>query len=381
MSKCEFVVHHFLRCHSKTNNDSADVSTQVWYAAFEPSRKSHLVATCGGNKVCVIDVKTGVVEFRYTYSKGLLYTLSWSTACPSNNILATGGTNCTIVLIDLKTHKAYLHYSLPQANKKIFISSILFHPSQNVLFCALNNGYLYILEFETDRNRIINLEQRCSIDLQCEIFGLTFCEINEYLLIATNVGLKGWDNSQSQDQELLDFELPKNPNELYRDQNENVIDSIEIVKDSWIAVKVALHGVIYIFNLDATLLKKKNNKCLVIPPYILKWSDTDNYFMSCSVGLDGKLLACGDDKGSVWIYNLEDISFKCSTRDSKIINVNSVLKWPKLHDSYLKKKKKLEVDVYDIVIAKCAVHYSGNYLVAVTNNNFVCLYKKSTVKK
>lgn len=89
----------------------------------------------------------------------------------------------------------------------------------------------------------------------------------------------------SQDQELLDFELPKNPNELYRDQNENVIDSIEIVKDSWIAVKVALHGVIYIFNLDATLLKKKNNKCLVIPPYILKWSDTDNYFMSCSVGL------------------------------------------------------------------------------------------------
>jgi len=89
----------------------------------------------------------------------------------------------------------------------------------------------------------------------------------------------------SQDQEPLDFELPKNPNELYRDQNENVIDSIEIVKDSWIAVKVALHGVIYIFNLDATLSKKKNNKCLVIPPYILKWSDTDNYFMSCSVGL------------------------------------------------------------------------------------------------
>jgi len=61
---------------------------------------------------------------------------------------------------------------------------------------ALNNGYLYILEFETDRNRIVNLEQRYSIDLQCEIFGLTFCEINEYLLIATNVGLKGWDNSQ-----------------------------------------------------------------------------------------------------------------------------------------------------------------------------------------
>ncbi|XP_026821891.1 leucine-rich repeat and WD repeat-containing protein 1-like [Rhopalosiphum maidis] len=381
MSKCEFVVHHFLRCHSRTDNDSADVSTQVWYAAFDPSKKSYLVATCGGNKVCVIDVKTGVVQYRYTYVKGLLYTLSWSTACPGNKILATGGTNNTIVFIDLSTNSAYLHYILPiMNNKKVFISSILFHPSQNVLFCTLNNGYLFIFEFEIYDSRIVNIEEQCSIDLKCEIFGLAFCEINDYLLIATNVGLKGWDNSQSQDQELVDFELPKNPNELYKDQNENVIDSIEIVKDSWIAIKVALHGVIYIFNLDEALSKTKNNKCVIIPPYILKWSDTDNYFMSCSVGLDGKLLACGDDKGSVWIYNLKDISFKSTTSDSKIITVNSVLKWPKLHDSYLKKKKKLEVDVYDIVMAKCAVHCSGNYLVAVTNNNFVCLYKKPTIK-
>jgi len=87
------------------------------------------------------------------------------------------------------------------------------------------------------------------------------------------------------DQELIDFELPKNPNEMYKDQNENVIDSIEIVKDSWIATKVALHGVIYIFNLNSTLPKTKNNKCVVKPNYILQWSDTDNYFMSCSVGL------------------------------------------------------------------------------------------------
>lgn len=188
---------------------------------------------------------------------------------------------------------------------------------------------------------------------------------------------------------------------MYKDQNENVIDSIEIVKDSWIATKVALHGVIYIFNLDTTLSKMKNNKCIVKPAYILKWSDTDNYFMSCSVGLgeslvllkyhltnnpfihfiDGTLLACGDDRGSIWVYNLTDLDFKSSTNQSKVITVNSVCKWPKLQDSFLKKKKKLEVDVYDIVMAKCAVHSSGKYLVAVTNNNFVCLYKKSTVRK
>lgn len=42
---------------------------QVWQAVFEPSKTSHLVATCGGNKVCVINVKTGMVQYRYTWPK------------------------------------------------------------------------------------------------------------------------------------------------------------------------------------------------------------------------------------------------------------------------------------------------------------------------
>lgn len=93
-----------------------------------------------------------------------------------------------------------------------------------------------------------------------------------------------------EDQELIIFELPNNPNDLYKDQNEKVIDSVEIVKDNWITTKVALHGVIYIFNLDSTLSKMKNNKCVVKPNFTLKWSNTDNYFMSCGVGLGVYLL-------------------------------------------------------------------------------------------
>jgi len=91
--------------------------------------------------------------------------------------------------------------------------------------------------------------------------------------------------------------------------------------------------------------------------------------------VEGRVLACGDDKGSVWIYDLNDIDFHQSSKCvPKVIEADTVLKWPKLQDSHLKKEKKLEVDVYDIVMAKCAVHSSGKYIVAVTNNNFVCLY-------
>lgn len=61
---------------------------------------------------------------------------------------------------------------------------------------AFSNGHLNTLQFETHNNRIVNPEHQCFIDLNCEIFGLAFCEVNDYLLIATNVGLKGWNNSQ-----------------------------------------------------------------------------------------------------------------------------------------------------------------------------------------
>lgn len=61
---------------------------------------------------------------------------------------------------------------------------------------AINDGRLYVFEFETDIRRIVNLKQQCIIDLECEIFGLLFCEKNDCLLIATNNGLMGWNNSQ-----------------------------------------------------------------------------------------------------------------------------------------------------------------------------------------
>lgn len=89
-------------------------------------------------------------------------------------------------------------------------------------------------------------------------------------------------------------------------------------------------------------------------------------------------MACGDDQGSIWMYDLSHINFQVSNQDTKTIDPHTVIKWPLLFDPYLKKKKKLEVDINGIVIAKCAVHPDGKFIVAVTNNNFVCIYALSS---
>lgn len=49
---------------------------QVWECAFQPSfgndkdeESSNIVATCGGNSICFIDIKTGKVMKKYYASK------------------------------------------------------------------------------------------------------------------------------------------------------------------------------------------------------------------------------------------------------------------------------------------------------------------------
>lgn len=78
-----------------------------------------------------------------------------------------------------------------------FFTIIFFYKIHFCLFLgAQNNGHLYVFEFETDNQRILNLEQQFVIDVEREIFGLAFCQQNNCLLIATNIGLMGWNNSQ-----------------------------------------------------------------------------------------------------------------------------------------------------------------------------------------
>ena len=53
-----------------------------------------------------------------------------------------------------------------------------------------------------------------------------------------------------------------------------------------------------------------------------------------------------------------------------------LLEWPEVRDTHVDHKRKLKIGVYDIVIDKVAVNWDGKYVVAVTNNNMVCIWKR-----
>lgn len=88
------------------------------------------------------------------------------------------------------------------------------------------------------------------------------------------------------------------------------------------------------------------------------------------------MLCCGDDKGSLWLYDLQEI-FQCTGSTKRNIEPSAIIPWPHLTDHYNDKKRKLNLNVYDIVIDKVVVHSSGEFIVAVTNNNLVCIWRKT----
>ena len=100
---------------------------------------------------------------------------------------------------------------------------------------------------------------------------------------------------------MVDFLMP----ESERDKGENpIVDSLAMASDWTVVSKCALHGLIYIWDLKATikntnLKDAKENQVVEKDVTILanlKWSDTDNFYMNLGCHKGVGLVVCGDDK-------------------------------------------------------------------------------------
>ena len=87
------------------------------------------------------------------------------------------------------------------------------------------------------------------------------------------------------------------------------------------------------------------------------------------------LICCGDDKGSLWLYNLPQFGRDSPNPVLKTkIDVSTLLMWPELQDDHLENSRKVPLDRHDIIIDKVAASHDNNYVVAVTSNNMVRIF-------
>ncbi|XP_064082369.1 leucine-rich repeat and WD repeat-containing protein 1-like [Macrobrachium nipponense] len=400
---------YFLRTHSK-NNDPADVQTQIWQCIFEPSlKKPHestgVVATCGGSSVCFIRVTDGEVVLKYnrnTKSAAAvenLYALAWS-AVPLDsvglkklNILAAAGTKSTVLLIHPDAGVCYQMFRTVPTKAAAVVCSLLFHPKKATwLFCGHEDGQIQLWDigvpnppkYETTPVHILTIPQ-----VARDVYNLTFSSTHDLLIGGCDGGLYAWkiDMEKIEANERLErtqFDLPE------VDGNGSVLDSVCMLRDDLLAAKCALHGQIYIFSLEKALNQRKFNKEQTSLQrrssdrriLRLRWSDTDNYYMNMGVDQKSCILVCGDDKGSLWVYNLASYvngnikSPLTSNTVCSAVEPVTILEWPELEDAEVEKARKLKLDTYDIVVDKCCVSPGGRHIVAVTSNNMVCIWKR-----
>ena len=131
----------FLRAHHQSNDDLID--TAVHMCAFEPNTDRHILATCGGRKVCLIDCQTCEITHLFevsslrastnrkikqkTNAKDYFSCLCWM-EIDSLKILAIGATNGHIYLLSPSHNLMFGHLELSVDNyhQEIEISFRLF---------------------------------------------------------------------------------------------------------------------------------------------------------------------------------------------------------------------------------------------------------------
>ncbi|XP_049785825.1 leucine-rich repeat and WD repeat-containing protein 1-like [Schistocerca cancellata] len=383
----------FFRCHSWRKAGLADVRTQVWHCAFEsdvrhPEQTTDVIATCGGNSICFIDVNSGFVKSKYYAEdpREIFYTLSWSWIAPECSgsgkisIVAAGGTRCIIHLLHPQNGALFYTHRL-KCPSSVAITSLLFHKEhREILFGAKSDGTILVWDigYPVPPKYAVKFTTLHQLSSKHEVFQLAYCLETKSLLVSCADGVCVW-SGDVRDTSLQEKELkmPPMPGSINANSPQ-LVDSIEVLGCGRIAAKCALHGAIYIWSLAEALKSCKSRRIVkILPAYTLKWSNTDNYFMNMGFSKGSGVLACGDDEGRLWLYDTKNLFDNSEITNHSEVNPVCVLQWPDVVDNNVIKRHKCNLDSYDTtVINKVAINYAGNCMVGVTSNNLVCIWKR-----
>ena len=197
--------------------------------------------------------------------------------------------------------------------RKIRVNSILFHSEKPTwLFCGTEDGMITLWDIglptlpsydNVNPTKLLKLFPDYG-----DVYNIAWTGSNRWLLAGTAAGLVGYHIEDAEVEKtegeyaprMVDFIQPENT----RDEGENpIVDSLAVSSEWTVVSKCALHGLIYVWDLKATVdtlekVKKEAaddqvHEAEVVMLGNLKWSDTDNFYMN---------LGC--HKGNACLYRM-----------------------------------------------------------------------------
>ncbi|KFV41815.1 Leucine-rich repeat and WD repeat-containing protein 1 [Tyto alba] len=396
---------HFLQCHSK-GNSREDFKTQLWSCVFEPlldcgARKdpivssSRTVATCGGESVCLIDCETGTVLKKYKVTTEEFFSVAWTTLTmvisdsrkKSHNILAAAGRRGIVKLIHVA---ADFCYGEIKAHKKP-IATVCFSPTREThLFTASYDKRIALwdigipdCDYNFKASQLLVLE---ALSIPLRIALVPTCP-DQYLLAGCEGGCFAWniklDKEQKSRQEPkagamhLPFEvLFQFPDEDGGMSTSHRVDGVAFLNDDIVVSKSSKLGCIYLWSWSRSFDTKGKGCQRTVAAFILaelEWSTTDLSYLTLSTCPAKDYVFCGDEKGSVWMYNLSKYITAWSSakgkRSDKRIPPSQILQWPELRTN--------SEQLTEVLINNVVSDPTFTYLVVLTSVNITAIWKKS----
>ncbi|KAJ7997006.1 hypothetical protein DPEC_G00224430 [Dallia pectoralis] len=379
---------HVLQCHSKQDSPD-DFSTQLWACAFQPVQynngdvkgESRIVATCGGESVCLIDCDTGLVMKKYKVPGEEFFSLAWSTVLMSRegnvglrpcSILAAGGKRGLVKLLHPRANMAYGEF---RASRKP-LSVLRFSPCQgNFLFTGSYDKKIVMWDIggvDSEYNfKVIQL-----LVLETTSVPLHVClspaSPDAHLIAACDQGLHSYDiqlnKNMMKRSEDMEITFPVYAKED-KDCNYHTIDGLAFLTDDIVASKSQMQGSIYLWSWSLTQAQRANKKKVVCAVILaeLQWSSTDVPYLSLNTCPSKGYVVCGDEGGRLWTYHVTDL-LKVKKSD-KAIPATEILEWPT-------PVRKGKGPVEGPCINSVAMDSELKYLVALSDKNMAIVWRR-----
>ncbi|XP_073335893.1 leucine-rich repeat and WD repeat-containing protein 1 [Pagrus major] len=379
---------HVLQCHSKQDS-SEDFSTQLWACAFQPlpdstGGGSRLVATCGGDSLCVIDCETGMVMKKYKVPGEEFFSLAWSTVLMSRggkasaqhcSVLAAGGKRGLVKLIHPRNNVAYGEF---RASRKALSVLRFNHHQGNFLFTGSYDNKIMMwdiggvdIQYNYKVVQLLVLEisatplHICLPPTSPSSHLLTACEDGLHFY-NTQLGTNNTAKSRSKEMEIT-FPIYKKED---KDHDYHTIDGLSFLTDDIVASKNYMHGCIYLWSWSQTKAQRPDKKSREVCAVVLaelQWTNTEIPYLALNTCPGQAYIVCGDDKGRLWTYHVSNL--QKDFQSGKPIQPTEVLEWP---TPVRKGFGQLEGPSINSV----AMDPELQFLVALSDKNMVIVWKR-----
>ncbi|CAL8077013.1 unnamed protein product [Calicophoron daubneyi] len=385
---------HFIRCHAR-DNDPLDCETKVWRCAFEPSvndpyhETSTVVATCGGECVCLIDCRSGRVMKRFKHFGEEFYTLAWTTvemaAGHKTNLLAAAGKLHEIRLL----HPEQLVCYAEMRGHKEAIACMIFHPNKpTILFSGDSKAVVLVWDIGIPSAPEYRTRHQLLMRLVCPrsdlnpVLNLIFLPKYDALVAGCEDGVFSWALNEYRREKLSEERQPDLEIKIPT-HREPCFDGLAKLTEDLVVVKCVEEGEIYVFDYAQVAQRGKRAVKKVVNAEVrgqLRWQTTDEIYINVTARQGLNAVVCGDNEGTIWLYDLQ----KQVDEDNRKFKSKPVkiLEWPECSiagskDDDTQLKESITSGFKNPVVNTTDISHDGQYLVAVTDNNLVCIWKFS----